>query len=123
MIRPSAAARRRRRAEAKVIASVRPEVAERDGWCRLVGRGSLVREMFGECRGDSQWAHYGERKRSLTRRMPPEHRHDRRFSLMLCFAHHDAYDHGPLEIEALDPAAVCDGRLRFSQGGQAWQEP
>lgn len=109
---------RRRREERRVIQRVRDDVSRRDGYCRFAHCG------LGACGGPSEWAHYGERKRSKTMRMDPEHRHATTHSLMLCKAHHDAYDKGVggrLEIEPLTDL-VCDGQLRASRNGGIYEE-
>jgi len=115
---------REKRVSGKVVATARAECVTRDGRCRLVRDFDVrdaARALFGECRGHGQWAHFGERKRFKTRGMPPEHRHNREWSLMLCYKHHNDYDHGRLEIEALT-THVCDGRLRFSSDAGSVEE-
>jgi hypothetical protein len=78
--------------------------------------------MFGACRGRSEFAHFGEKRRSKTVGQAPEERHDRAHSLMMCTKHHKDYDEHRLWIEALTER-VCDGPLRFKRDGQTWEEP
>jgi hypothetical protein len=75
----------KRRKEAAVIARVRKACVERDGHCR-------VQRFYPACSRVSTWAHLGEWRRSQTRGMAPEARHHTKGSLMLCEAHHKAYD-------------------------------
>jgi len=98
---------RRRRAERKVIDRVRPAVVARDGYCRVAN----VRAM-GACRGASEWAHLGEKRRFRTRGLPPDERHTTADSVMFCDGHHDAYDDHAFEIEKLTTGGA-DGRLRY----------
>ncbi len=112
---------RRGRVESKVAQAVRAQVAARDGDCRLHGIG------FGDCGGESEWAHLGKFRRFATRGMPPERRHVTTGSLMLCTAHHDRYDgrqRPRIYIEALSSRGA-DGRLFISGygGARIYQEP
>lgn len=128
MIRSSKRTAKRRRAEAKVIADVRPQVAERDGYCRLYvldeGWREQLWKMFGMCGGASEWAHL--RKRSLTRRMDPEARHSTATSVMFCGNHHQhgrcAHERGTLDVAPLTEKGA-DGPLRFKAGGHVYEEP
>lgn len=93
-------------------AVIRARLVKRDGYCRAWGQG------VGDCRGRSQWAHFGRKKRARTVNLPPEERHTTEDGLMLCEGHHDAYDgKGPaselLGIEAVDGARRCDGQLVY----------
>lgn len=106
---------RRKRQERKVVMATRPQVALRDGYCRVEAT------PLGDCRGPSEWAHFGEKKRFKTRGLPPEERHTTAHTLMLCEGHHDDYDEGRMTIEAKD-ARVCDGDLRFEMDGIVWEE-
>lgn len=108
--------RRRQRKERAVVGTVREQCVDRDGYCRLQGV-----ERFPPCRGRSEWAHFGEHKRFKTRGMAPEDRHKRDASLMMCDGHHDLYDANELQIEALTERGT-DGPLRFSHGGQVYEE-
>lgn len=114
------------RREGEVIKAVRAEVADRDYYCRLYrlddGLRGLLREMFGACRGRSEWSHYNlSHRRAKTVGRPPEQRHDRRYSLMLCDFHAAEYDENRMHIEATTDRG-CDGPLRFERGGRAWTE-
>src|SRR5688500_14894677 len=75
---------RKDRAEANVKRQVRAECVERDGYCLVLTRLGLP-----GCKGESTWAHFSGHRRSQTRGMPPERRHDSRFSGMLCKRHHN----------------------------------
>lgn len=103
---------RKKRLEQKVVKTVRPDVVRRDGYCRLLFTARTLREMFGVCRGASQWAHFGKHKRARTRGMAPEVRHTTAGTFMLCDGHHDAYDDGEIVIHALTEKE-CDGPLEF----------
>ena len=104
---------RRDRDESAIKRSVRAEVVERDGYCRLADTWT-----FGRCGGASEWAHWGQSKRCKTRGLPPEVRHTSFGTLMLCRLHHQGpqgYDSHGFEIEAMT-AHGADGPLRFSRG-------
>ena len=104
---------RKHRQEAQVVKTVRVQVAERDGYCRVLAllfmfdpslRSSL-RLYFGPCSGQSEWAHYGDQKRAKTRGKAPVERRTRAGSFMLCAAHHrgtKGYDAGELLVTARD---------------------
>jgi hypothetical protein len=114
---------RRGRLESKVAQAVRASVALRDGDCRLGD--PLLWDTFGECRGESEWAHLGKFRRFVTRGMPPERRHTSVGSLMLCTGHHDRYDgRAPrrIDIQALSSAGA-DGRLVVKCGDRIYLEP
>lgn len=116
--REKAAVKRR---EQKVVQDVRPQVVVRDGYCRLQTdnpNGTFAR-MFGLCQGASEWAHWDEYKRARTRGLPPEDRHTKRGSLMLCTKHHEDYDHGRLDINALTERE-CNGPLEFYRTAEGW---
>jgi hypothetical protein len=89
--------------------AVRADCVARDGYCRY-GRDL---SNFDSCRGPSEWAHYGDKKRFKTRNQDPEVRHTTKESLMLCRKHHRMYDRGTLLIELLTDAG-CIGLLRFA---------
>lgn len=118
-------ARQKRRA-AKVVKSVRQQVAERDGFCRF---GPLQSDalylLIGSCEGGSEWAHLGECLRFKTRGMAPERRHTTAGSLMLCTRHHAAYDRGAgpsrIWIKPLSSAGA-DGRLCLRSNGSNYME-
>lgn len=123
---------RQRRRETQVVRSVRPEVAARDGSCRLhtalfalqfndPHRWSNLMAAFGLCSGPSEWSHFGAQKRAQTRNQTPERRHTTAGSLILCASHHrgpKGYDAGVLQICALTLNG-CDGPLRFMSGDGA----
>lgn len=106
---------RRDRKESAVIARVRNAVYDRDGYCRI-GRDWRLRALLGRCDGWSEWAHIGEKRRSHTRGMDPEVRHDSAGSMMLCHRHHQdgsgSYDRHGFEVEPLTERGA-DGPLRF----------
>lgn len=106
-----ARARKKRRDEA-VAETVRALVEARDGHCKY---GFDVHPANrSRCGADSQWAHFGERKRFKTRGMDPTYRHATTHSLMLCGPHHDAYDKGLLAITLVTEAG-CDGPLEYRE--------
>jgi hypothetical protein len=80
---------RRDRSEAKVKRMVRAECVTRDGYCLV-----LTRVGLGGCQGPSTWAHFAGHRRSQTRGMAPERRHQTLFSGMLCKRHHDQEEAG-----------------------------
>lgn len=115
---------RRRRAEGEVVKAVRPMCVARDGYCRT-SRYDLLAASHALgicCRGRSEWAHLGDKKRARTRGMAPEERHTTAGSLMLCGRMHRLYDDGELQIEALTEHGA-DGRLRFRLGEAVYEEP
>jgi hypothetical protein len=85
---------RKERAEIAVIKRVRAEVRARDGHCLVATRIGIV----GECEGWSTWAHFAGHRRSQTRGMAPEKRHDSRFSGMLCVKHHGQEEAGTYQV-------------------------
>ncbi len=111
---PTARSRaKRRRAEAPVAKRVRAECVERDGYCllqRVVPRDVIAPNLFPiDCNGPSEWCHMHDRRRSKTRNMAPEIRHDSAYTFMGCQRHHDQYDgrQGPrLFITALTRAGA-----------------
>lgn len=110
---------RRRRAERQVVAAVRAIVVRRDSTCRLRGLPQL-----GVCGGPSEWAHLGARRRYRTRGRPSAERHTTAGSLMLCAAHHRAYDQHRLLIHVSSPRGA-NGPLAFVwlDGVIAYLEP
>lgn len=108
------------KAERRQIEAVRAACVERDGYCRFYravannihgDRWSVVSAVEG-CDGPSEWAHMHTRRRSKTRGMAPEYRHDTAHSLMLCHTHHQDYDAKRLLITALTRKGA-NGALRF----------
>lgn len=95
-----------------VINTVRPQVAERDGYCRL-SRTSA----FGECAGVSEWAHLAGSRRFETRGQAPGVRHTAEGSLMLCKCHHQAYDSHALNVFPITDRGA-EGLLRASGAGK-----
>lgn len=119
-------ARAARRA-AKVVKSVRQQCVERDGYCRMQRDFNVdLLLLVGVCQGESQWAHFDEKKRFKTRGMKPETRHTTEGSLMLCQWHHDRYDgkqRPSLHIMALTSRGadgplcmLADGRTHMERG-------
>lgn len=109
---------RRKRQERKAMSAARAEAVPRDGYCRLEGCG------LGPCSGPSQFAHFEDSRRFLTRGMAPEQRHDAGGGLVLCQQHHDRYDgraRPRIEIEAKGPARAR-GLLRFRSEGTTYEE-
>jgi hypothetical protein len=114
--------RRTPKAERQQIEAVRAQCVERDGDCRATGfyfdgeqwrtDERLSQEQRGPCYGDSEWAHMHARRRSKTRGMAPEYRHDTAHSLMLCHKHHEDYDAKRLIITAITRRGA-DGPLKF----------
>lgn len=116
---PVARSRARRKAkEAPVIKTVRKQCVRRDGHCRIAKAPVAV---VGECAGESQWAHFGEKKRAKTRGQAPEQRHDRQHTFMGCERHHGLYDRGELKLDALTKR-VCDGPLKMTTQSGTWSE-
>lgn len=115
------------RAEAAVIKVVRPQVVDRDGYCRLQNLDSRTRkmliELFGECAGPSEWSHYNEtHRRSKTMGQPPELRHCVEHSLMLCRKHSQMYDQNIMRIKELTERG-CSGPIRaWIEGVGVWEE-
>lgn len=81
---------RKDRDERRVKRQVRAECEARDGYCLVATRVGIL----GECKGPSTWAHFSGHRRSQTRGMAPERRHDTRFSGMLCERHHKREEDG-----------------------------
>lgn len=105
--------------ERVVIARVRPQVAERDGFCRIARNRTLG--FLGACAGSSQWAHFGSFRRCHTRNMPAVVRHQTAWSVMLCDTHHVAYDRHRFDMEPLTEAG-CDGPLRIFTDLHSFEE-
>ena len=112
--------RKARNAERAVIAAVRAACVLRDERCRLDSRWSVSPHgddiqaaiWYDECDGPSEWAHLHAKRRSKTRGLTPDLRHDTAHTLMLCRAHHATYDAKQLQITALSRKGA-DGPLRF----------
>jgi hypothetical protein len=106
------------RLERAMIALVRTACVLRDGRCRITASLADTNYRYVEtwtvhdCHGQSEWAHFGRYKRARTRNQQPMARHNTQGSLMLCTAHHRAYDAGKLKITALTDRG-CDGPLEF----------
>ena len=113
---------RRRRQEATIVRTVRAQVAQRDGFCRLRGT------PLDGCAGRSEWAHFGQDRRARTRGRAPEARHRTDGTLMLCTIHHRAYDVSrQLSIFAvMEPPRMeyrgADGPLEFRYKGVVYRE-
>jgi hypothetical protein len=115
---------KKQRAEQTQIQAVRARCIERDGHCRVFRTmasayegwailAALHQQRVGDvCDGPSAWAHLHARRRSKTRGMAPDVRHDTKYSLMLCAKHHAAYDAKRLIITALTRRGA-DGPLKF----------
>jgi hypothetical protein len=120
---PKGATRKSLKAKAKrlektMIALVRTACVLRDMDCRIsTGAYGMhldqMQSYLGQCRGQSEWAHFGAHRRARTRGMAPLDRHTTAGSLMLCRMHHRAYDAGKLKITALTDRG-CDGPLEFT---------
>lgn len=111
--------------ESQVIAIVRPQVVERDGFCRL---GKNLLAAMGPCSGPSEWAHLGDSRRNNTKHLPAEERHTVAGSIMLCRGHHRQYDGHILGaraerlwIEELTPDRA-NGALAFTRDGRRFEE-
>lgn len=74
--------------EATIIKHVRQECVFRDGYCRI----GKIMGTYKDCRGASEWAHFGEWKRWKTMGQDPAVRHCTEGSLMACTRHHQLYD-------------------------------
>ncbi len=121
---------KRKRADSLAAQVVRELCAARDGHCRA---GSVASDSDGNvlddqlvdgfdwvrsCDGPSEWSHMHSRRRSQTRNMAPELRHDTAHSFMLCRLHHNQYDGRDkprLYVTALTRAGA-DGPLKFRRG-------
>ena len=114
---------RKDRAEAKVKRDVRAQCFERDGPCRIASilaarAGDVIQaELLKACSGYGEWAHLHAKRRSKTRGMAPEQRHDSAHSLMLCRVHHQEYDAHRLIITALTRKGA-DGPLKFRRAAK-----
>ena len=110
------------RAEGKVIKVVRPQCVTRDGHCRASEAARKLPDTFEPCEGPSEWSHYNRtHRRSKTVGQPPEQRHQREHSMMLCRRHSQAYDQNRMDIEEMTERG-CDGPLRMARDGVVWEE-
>lgn len=100
---------RKDRAEAKVKKQVRAEVEMRDGYCLVLTRVGILND----CKGPSEWAHFAGHRRSQTRGMAPERRHDTRFSGKLCRRHH--------KLEEDDKFQVVYRTAEYANGPIGWE--
>lgn len=106
---------RKHRTERVVIQNVRGQCEERDGDCRFAGVTS--------CAGESEWAHFEEKRRFKTRGMKPEERHTTRDSFMACTKHHALYDARKLLMLAQTEKGA-DGPITWDVPGYGvYQEP
>lgn len=101
---------RSKRAEAVVKKRVRAECVARDGHCLVATR---VFTHPGTCKGPSTWAHFAGHRRSQTRGMAPERRHDSRFSGMLCERHHGQEERGLYQVVYLS--------IDYANGPVLWE--
>lgn len=102
--------RRQKRLESVRARSVRAAVSLRDGQCRAAALDGIV-----PCQGRSTWHHVV--KRSKTRGMLPEKRHDTKTSCMLCVRHHEDAERGRLRLDLLT-ARGADGPMQLSFYGR-----
>lgn len=100
---------RKKRTEAQVVQEVRAKTGDRDGDCRLAVEG----QPFGDCYGESEWAHLPGHRRSETRGMDPEVRHTTGGSCRFCTKHHQLEESSQIEVEYLTPRKA-DGPLRYT---------
>jgi hypothetical protein len=100
---------RKDRAEARIKKQVRADVDTRDGYCLVQTRAGIL----GECKGRSTWAHFAGHRRSQTRGMAPERRHDTRFSGKLCERHH--------ALEESGKCAVIYKTADYADGEVGWE--
>jgi hypothetical protein len=99
---------RKDRAEARIKKAVRAEVEVRDGYC-------LVRKLgLPGCKGRSTWAHLSGHRRSQTRGMAPERRHDTRFTAMLCERHHTLEERNVYRV-IYETTKYADGPVRWER--------
>ncbi len=97
---------RKDRREQKIKREVRKACETRDGYC-------LVQKLgLPGCKGDSTWAHFNGHRRSQTRGMSAERRHDSRFSGMLCTRHHIQEERGAFEV-VYHTDKYADGRVSW----------
>lgn len=111
------------RAESKVKKAVRPQVAARDGHCRL----SAFQSIVGPCSGPSEWNHL--QRRSETRGMAPERRHRTGNSCMNCQRHHQMIDGNILSasdsrihVDWQFTAKEADGPMSYRYRGRTFRE-
>lgn len=109
------------RAEAAVKRTVRAACVVRDGRCRMT-RVPGYEQIFGPCRGRSEWNHL--RRRARTGGQPAEVRHNTATSCMNCERHHDMIDEFLVRVLGIDPLAGkgADGPLTYAHGGQTYAE-
>ncbi len=81
---------KRKRADDAHRLGIRAACVLRDGYCKFV--------ILGGCKGLSQHAHLGEKKRARTRGMQPEERHTLEGSVMACAFHHREEEAGRLTL-------------------------
>lgn len=105
--------RRKARAEAVVVKRVRGLCIGRDGYCRVALdiRLPFSLSILG-CAGQSEWSHFGTKRRARTLGQEPEERHTTAGTLMLCRKHHRKYDAGLFLIGATTDGG-CDGPLSY----------
>ena len=95
---------KRKRADDAYALVIRAVVDERDGYCRFIG--------LSPCSGRSEWAHLT--KRSQTRGMAPEVRHQTATTVKACQGHHGLQEAGKLRVVMTEKGA--DGPIRAQYG-------
>ena len=78
-----------------MIAKVRADVFERDGYCKLAAEDTIWYagdSNIVKCEGPSHLVHIPPHTRAHTRGLPPEQRHNTQICLCGCRKHHDHID-------------------------------
>ena len=83
--------------EAALVGKVFREIEGRDGHCRMRYYDTPL-ALAGECGGESQPAHLAQWRRSKTRGLPPEERHNGKTIIRLCADHHRRYDQHKFDL-------------------------
>lgn len=96
-----------------VIRRVRDLVAARDGECRFPIAARWMMPCNYAPTGEPQWAHRRSWRRARTVGQAPAARHSTQGSMLLCPAHHRAYDDGDIFDVATDTECGADKTLRW----------
>lgn len=107
-------ARKKRKDDAYAL-KIRELVEARDGHCRY-GKDVSPAQRTG-CSIGSQWCHLWNKKRSMTRGLPPSARHSTWWTVMLCANHHHDEEQRRLRVRELGTYG-CDGQLEWFAIGE-----
>lgn len=102
-----------REAEVAVIGEVRQRVLDRDKDCRFPVSARWMMPCNFAPTGEPEWAHRDGWRRARTVGQDPAARHTTAGSMMLCKAHHLAYDYGEISDLAEDVELGADGKLKW----------